>query len=1142
MLILILGAAIMLSTASPRNRWCSQEDRCDSCTIRQALGAKCAEDDDSKIPFLFCNPRTKRIDVDTSSYLMCSDGIYRQKLCSNESATHFSPSKLNCVDPASLNFHIQGTSGKAQDESVMFARSIQTVSAVCTASSGVADASRRTLPSMLTAMNVGISPSESGCFYDVQCSVVWPGAYCKSGQCQCPSEDMMPIKTKDGTFCLWVSTAEPSCPLPSLPPPDSAAAVVVLPAPLKGTTMGIAKCNPYASSLPINDKMLLADAHEHKCAVRGTVGQDTSAHPVGVCCMNRAFTCQQPKRGEAHELGAVPRWWFNSVVGSCQQFLFDPSSTDVSPNNFETLHHCESFCRDTCLRGNPAYVSMRTNVGQVPQDGCSMGQPCSEPFNCVDVGSQSLCCPSRKVICSESGGRARDPNRSVPYDAGMSIAQLAYDGANHEVGVSTRYYYNPIDGQCHPFTYNGFLGNFNNFHTQTDCQMFCSRLQCTHGNPLTIGHSIPQRCDRDGDCPSTHRCTLEYGVCCPSPQTLCTEPLRVGDCKQSIRQFWYNAETRSCESFFYTGCQGNNNRFDSLNECQSYCANISAEPRCPQGRAYADHTGKFQHCGDSHGMRANCPTNYECHFDGFIRGCCPSKVFTCSLQLNKGIACGSGSSYRYYYNNKLKKCQSYCEVAVCPHGGSPLKGGSTMRSCSTADPCPSGYECNRLDSNGAIHKRCCPTKTHICSKPPQIGKLTNCGNGNNQTMFYFNVVLRNCSPYLSNGCDTSLNSFKTRVECENFCFSANCNPGDTIYRDLIRVTLKSLQASAQWVKRRSWIRSVRLLVIVQWRATADAHPVTCVDFHSPGKNTSVVPVLVECEMGHGRNGCPPLYSCQSEILNAFQGYCCSQNLVSYLASFLFNTAKQSTLQMISLFLIETHCLDQIRTLLAICPGGTEFHIDERTQMPTTCLSEGYGFCPQCSSSNSRVKYSTITDGCPPGHVAYTVDSEVKNCDPFNISDSSCPYDYSCQWSVMNQNYQCCRSQLIPRVKPNLTDDGCPRKQFALLDRETNEARLCTAGQENSCPTGFFCQFSRKKSQFQCCGQNEGSNMCVDGYECVRSAYYIHKNICCSKEDNECEKGEKMIAGRCIRQVKVGGICRLSEECTGDSKCKANTCV
>ena len=63
--------------------------------------------------------------------------------------------------------------------------------------------------------------------------------------------------------------------------------------------------------------------------------------------MNRAFTCQQPKKGESDALGSVPRWWFNGIVGSCQQFLFDPTSSDVSPNNFETLDHCESYCKDS---------------------------------------------------------------------------------------------------------------------------------------------------------------------------------------------------------------------------------------------------------------------------------------------------------------------------------------------------------------------------------------------------------------------------------------------------------------------------------------------------------------------------------------------------------------------------------------------------------------------------------------------------------------------------------------------------------------------------------------------------------------------------------------------------------------------------
>ncbi|KAK5970773.1 hypothetical protein GCK32_020387, partial [Trichostrongylus colubriformis] len=139
----------------------------------------------------------------------------------------------------------------------------------------------------------------------------------------------------DGTVCMWLSSTEPICPLPSLPPPDSAASLVVLPA---------------AS----------------------------------------AFTCLQPKKGETDELGAVPRWWFNGVSGSCQQFLFNPLSSDVSPNNFETLDHCESFCKD-------------------------------------------------KTICSESGGRLKNPQRNTPYDAGMRFDQLTGEHANYAIGISTRY-------------------------------------------------------------------------------------------------------------------------------------------------------------------------------------------------------------------------------------------------------------------------------------------------------------------------------------------------------------------------------------------------------------------------------------------------------------------------------------------------------------------------------------------------------------------------------------------------------------------------------------------------------------------------------------------------------------------------------
>ncbi|VDK68035.1 unnamed protein product, partial [Cylicostephanus goldi] len=162
-------------------------------------------------------------------------------------------------------------------------------------------------------------------------------------------------------------------------------------------------------------------------------GLDANHHPIGVCCMNRAFTCQQPKKGESHALGSVPRWWYNGVTGSCQQFLFDPQAAEVSPNNFETLNHCESFCKDTCPRGNPAYLNSKTDVNQSPHIGCSLTQPCPEPFKCMEVASQNLCCPSRKTICNEAGGRAKDPFRSTPYDPGMRFDQLTGEQANYAI-------------------------------------------------------------------------------------------------------------------------------------------------------------------------------------------------------------------------------------------------------------------------------------------------------------------------------------------------------------------------------------------------------------------------------------------------------------------------------------------------------------------------------------------------------------------------------------------------------------------------------------------------------------------------------------------------------------------------------------
>ena len=42
---------------------------------------------------------------------------------------------------------------------------------------------------------------------------------------------------------------------------------------------------------------------------------------------------------------------------------------------------------------------------------------------------------------------------------------------------------------------------------------------------------------------------------------ICTLPKKVGDCKASIKQWYFDNESKKCEWFLYGGCDGNANRY-----------------------------------------------------------------------------------------------------------------------------------------------------------------------------------------------------------------------------------------------------------------------------------------------------------------------------------------------------------------------------------------------------------------------------------------------------------------------------------------------------------------------------------------------------------------------------------------------------
>ncbi|KAK0398722.1 hypothetical protein QR680_002724 [Steinernema hermaphroditum] len=144
---------------------------------------------------------------------------------------------------------------------------------------------------------------------------------------------------------------------------------------------------------------------------------------------------------------------------------------------------------------------------------------------------------------------------------------------------------------------------------------------------------------------------------------VCTFPRDKGDenCNAGGGlKFYFDVNTGVCQPFRYTGCGGNENRFDNAAKCRAACmtgratgtqpAKAPAIKKCPSGvRSAVDANQKQLDC-------SKCPANHTCE-DGV---CCPSKELVCSLDYDAGHY-GNNLSHipRYFYSTKYGNCMLF---------------------------------------------------------------------------------------------------------------------------------------------------------------------------------------------------------------------------------------------------------------------------------------------------------------------------------------------------------------------------------------------------------------------------------------------------------------------------------------------------
>ncbi|KAK0132306.1 Kunitz-type protease inhibitor 1 [Merluccius polli] len=212
-------------------------------------------------------------------------------------------------------------------------------------------------------------------------------------------------------------------------------------------------------------------------------------------------------------------------------------------------------------------------------------------------------------------------------------------------GRFPRWHYNGASNKCEMFIYGGCRGNLNNYLTIQECANACEGSEAnskssrglpvtpiqgeTCGAPCTEGeYTCANGCCLSGglDCEAEPRCTdgsdKEYcehcewgrcklGVVCiidhskinfkfdirfysshvvPPPfQTTparCTEPLLTGGCRHRFTKWYYDPMQRKCNRFNYGGCHGNDNKFDTEEQCMAMCSGVTEDDVFARKEAY----------------------------------------------------------------------------------------------------------------------------------------------------------------------------------------------------------------------------------------------------------------------------------------------------------------------------------------------------------------------------------------------------------------------------------------------------------------------------------------------------------------------------------------------------------------------------
>ncbi|XP_015274868.1 PREDICTED: tissue factor pathway inhibitor [Gekko japonicus] len=213
--------------------------------------------------------------------------------------------------------------------------------------------------------------------------------------------------------------------------------------------------------------------------------------------------------------------------------------------------------------------------------------------------------------------------------------------------------------------------------------------------------------------------------------SICAMKADAGPCKAIHSRYHFNIQTHQCELFDYGGCEGNENNFLTLEECQTMCI----VPDLPGKKKRA----RFK----------------------------KEKPSFCLLENDPGICRGMIS--RYFYNKDSQQCEKFM------YGGclGNQNNFESLRECQ--DICQNSPNSLQMEDG----EKALPGMVNNSSPAVKQGSallpsfcLTPMDRGfcrANEKRFFYNHTTGKCHPFSYSGCGGNVNNFTSRKSCLRMC-------------------------------------------------------------------------------------------------------------------------------------------------------------------------------------------------------------------------------------------------------------------------------------------------------------------------------------------------------------------------------------